>query len=99
MIEIKSRYNHIDPNETYSAITVLALNGFDVIEIDEVGNKTEYPALNLRNIYSLLGDDVAEKLIASEMECHNFGYAWFDNIQAGDDDTIAETIGLFRSQC
>ena len=82
------------PNEAYEAITTLVLYGFDVTEIDE-NNESHYPAIDHVKLREILGADVANRLIDSELDTPFYGCQWFYGILDGDEDIISETMEAF----
>ena len=82
-------------NEAYEAITTLVLYGFDVTEIDGQNNESYYPAIDRVKLREILGADVANRLIDSELDTPFYGCQWFYGILAGDEDIISETMEAF----
>ena len=93
MIIVNSSHEK-DPNEAYEAITTLVLYGFDVTEIDE-NNESYYPAIDQVKLREILGADVANRLIYSELDTPFYGCQWFYGILDGDEDIISETMEAF----
>ena len=83
------------PNEAYEAITTLVLYGFDVTESDGQNNNSFYPAIDRVKLREILGSDVANRLIESELDTPFYGCQWFYGILDGDEDIIAETMEAF----